>query len=140
MAKRTDDITEILKSSESLDDFLKENEGEFVFDKLSDWFEYYLITKKLEKAQVIADSGISREYAYQILKGEKNPSRDKLIMLCFGLQLNLEQTRRLLRYAGFGELYNKKLRDAIIMFGLSHGYDIRRVNEDLYDRGEEILK
>ena len=140
MKKSTDDILESLKSKESLDEFLKENEGEFVFDTLKDWIEFYLITKKLNKSDVIAASGIGREYGYQIINGTRNPSRDKLIMLCFGLRLTLEQTQNLLKYAGFGELYSKNLRDAVILFGLTHGFSIIDLNIILVDKGLEELK
>ena len=140
MKKSTDDILKSLKSKDSLDDFLKENESEFDFDSLCDYIEYHLITNKLSKADVIAASGIGREYGYQIINGTRKPSRDKLIMLCFGLRLTLEQTQRLLRYAGFGELYPKNRRDAVISYGLTHGYSIIDMNISLVDHNLDELK
>ena len=80
-----------------------------------------------------ADSGIDKTYVYQIFKGEKKPSRDKLIAIAFGLTLNVEETQRMLKLAGHSELYSRVGRDALILFCIHNGKDIKYTNDALYE-------
>lgn len=68
------------------------------------------------------------------------PSRDKLIAIAFGLGLNCDETNALLKKCRFAQLYSKDARDAVIIFGLTHGKDIDETNNDLEKRNFELLK
>ena len=47
---------------------------------------FYMKQKGLKKEDVVSRSMLGN-YAYYIISGKKtNPSRDKMIMLCFGLR------------------------------------------------------
>jgi hypothetical protein len=78
-------------------------------------------------------------YAYQIFSGKRKPSRDKLLCLCRGMELNSVETNQLLKSAGFAPLYPKNKRDSIIMFGFEKGQSVVDINEVLYDNGEKTL-
>ena len=67
------------------------------------------------------------------------PSRDKLIALAFGLQLTAEETQTMLKLSGYGELYVRDIRDAIILYALQRNKNIFETNELLYQRGFHIL-
>ena len=140
MKKTTSDLLKSLKSSPSVDRYLKENQNELFFDSAADLIEYYLITKKLKKAEVIERSHMDRTYAYQIMKGTKlNPGRDKLIMLCYGLTLNVEETNRVLKMSGYPELYPRNLRDVVIIRGIIERKSILDVDIKLYEMGLELF-
>ncbi|MED9969442.1 MAG: hypothetical protein UFA98_05455 [Ruminococcus sp.] len=142
MKKPTSDLLKSLKNSPSVDYYLKENQNELFFDSAADLIEYYLITKNLKKAEVIERSHMDRTYAYQIINGsKKNPGRDKLIMLCYGLTLNLEETNRVLKMSGYPELYPRNLRDVVIIRGILERKSILDVDIKLYEMGlEEFIK
>lgn len=140
MKKSTDELLKSLKSKPTLDEFLNENEGELLFDTLTDWIEYHIIKKGLNKADVVRESNLARTYAYQIINGVKKPSRDKLIMLCFGLHLSLDETQHLLKRNGYSELYPRDLRDSIIIFCILHGYKLIDANIMLEEKGMKILE
>lgn len=140
MKKTTGDLLKSLKSKATVDDYLTENSNELIFDTLPDWIEFHMIKKKLDKADVVRASNITRTYAYQIINGDKKPSRDKLIMLCFGLRLTLDETQQILRRTGYSELYPRDLRDSIIIFALLHGYSVVDLNILLAEKNAAILE
>lgn len=67
------------------------------------------------------------------------PSRDKLLAIGFGLQLDLDEMDKLLRQAGYSPLYARSKRDAIIIRAIVHGKSIFAVNEMLFDNEFETL-
>lgn len=80
--------------------------------------------KGLKVSQVIAASGISKNYAYNILNGDKkNPGRDKVIALCVGSSMNYSQTQRALELARVAPLYPKDERDIRIAVAINTGVE-----------------
>ena len=101
------------------------------FGALSEMIDYYRTRKGLEKADVWHDSGLTKGYAYEIMSGKstKNFSRDKVIMLCFGLKLTVDEAQQLLKKSGYAPLYARDTRDSIIIYSLEHNISI--VNTDI---------
>ena len=98
-----------------------------------------LADKAMKKADVIARSGVEVHYAYQIFSGAKVPTRDKVLMLCFGFGLTAEETQELLKITGYPQLYSKNQRDNAILFGLTKKLTMIEMNNLLYDLDVEIL-
>ena len=140
MKKTTGELIDSLKRKDTVDDFLSENGNELLFDTLPDWIEFHMIKKGLGKADVVKESNISRTYAYQIINGDKKPSRDKLIMLCFGLRLSLDETQHILKRNGYSELYPRDLRDSVIIFGILHENTVIDLNILLAEKNLSILE
>ncbi len=142
MKKSTDELMNILKSKKSVDEYFSENDDEIFFGALSDLINYYIATKKLEKSEVVRKSGMNRGYCYEILSGkkEKNISRDKVIMICFGLGLSIEESEQLLKKSGYNPLYSRDTRDSIIAFSLKEGIGIIDTNIKLSEYNLEILE
>lgn len=92
-----------------------------------------------EKSTVIKNSELNEIYGYQIFSGKRIPSRDKLISISFGLELSLEETQTLLKYAGFAPLYPKQKRDSLLIWGKNHQFSIYQINELLYTENEDTL-
>ena len=99
MKKSTDDLMNSLKQAPSVEDYFDENDSEIFFGSLSEMIDYYRTRKGLEKADVWHDSGLTKGYAYEIMSGKstKNISRDKVIMICFGLKLTVDEAQQLLK-------------------------------------------
>ena len=98
-----------------------------------------LALKKLKKADVVRASLLDRTYVYKIFAGEKNPTRDKLIALAFGLHLTDLETQKMLKLSGNRELYARDERDALILFSLQQNKTIFELNEMLIDHELVIL-
>lgn len=82
---------------------------------------------------------MSEVYLHQVFAGRRNPSRSRLLCLCFGLQTTVEETQELLKQCGFARLYSKSRRDAIILYGILNGQDLFTVNDKLFAENEETL-
>ena len=65
--------------------------------------------------------------------------QSKVLAFAFGLKLGLDDTDRLLKYAGYSPLYARNKRDAIIISAIDKKGSIFTVNEMLYDNGFKIL-
>lgn len=96
--------------------------------------------RKLTKAEVIRSSGIERHYAYQILSGKKTPSRDKLLMFCFGLEMTAEEAQHFLLECSAPLLYAKNKRDNVILFALENRLTVIELNELLYELKLDIFE
>ena len=106
---------------------------------LSAYLNQLLEEKGLRRADVVRAANLNETFGYQIFKGQRSPSRDKVLQLAFALRCDLTETNRLLKAAGANELYCKDRRDAIILFCIDHGWELQRANEELYRFGEETL-
>ena len=135
MKKPTDDLWNEMLGTDSVDEFFKNNSEEIIFNGLEELIEFHIKTKNLKKSKVFEDAMIERHFGYQIIGGTRNPSRNKLIQLCFGLKLNLSEAQRLLKTGGCRELYIRDPRDAVIAFALRDGKSLNDVNIELDEKG-----
>lgn len=106
---------------------------------LAQYLQELLEEKRLERAQVIRMANLNETFGYQIFKGERNPSRNKVLQIAFAMALTLRETNRALSAAGVNELNCKDRRDAIIIFCIDRGCSLQKVNEELYRFGEETV-
>lgn len=127
MKKSTEELFTILKNS-SLDAYLSDNAGELIENPICNYLNAIIEEKALKKADVIRKSNIQTNYAYQIFSGLKIPSRDKLIALCFGMELSLSEMQTLLKYAGYAPLYPRNKRDSVIIDSLEKHEDVITCN------------
>lgn len=106
---------------------------------LSEYLQRLLEEKHLERAQVVRMANLNETFGYQIFKGERNPSRNKVLQIAFAMALSLRETNRALSAAGVNALNCKNRRDAIIIFCIDRGCFLQKVNEELYRFGEETV-
>ena len=139
MKKSTDELLKALKSNNHIEDFFKENASELIFESLAEQIAFYMKQKGLKKSEVVNRSMLGT-YAYNIINGDrKNPERDKLIMLCFGLRLTAEEANRLLKMSSNGELYVRNPRDMVLIYALDRGQSVIDANNKLDELGLDPL-
>lgn len=138
--KSTDDLVNEIAKSENILDFLAENHGEMQLGGLPQYLEDWLQQKNLSKADVVRRSNLNRAYVYQIFLGRKYPSRDKVIALAFGMDLTAGETQKLLKQAGYRELYPRDPRDALLLYAVGHDMTILEANQLLYDKNIDVLE
>ena len=132
-------ILEELQLCPNFRSFYDENRDYMVEQTLSQLLEQLLAEKGLKKSQVIRNAEISEVYGYQIFSGIRIPDRKKLLALAVGMTLNIEQTQKLLKSAGYPPLYAKLPADSIVLFGLCKGMSVVQINELLFEYGLETL-
>lgn len=138
--KTTDELRHEIQAATDIVDYLEANREEIHSGGLPERFSEWLAAKGCTKSDVIRRSGLNRVYVYQIFAGLKRPSRDKLIAISFGFAMDLDETNKLLKQAGYGELYPRDIRDAIIIKAVSQRNSIIDCNEMLYDHEIEVLE
>ena len=139
MNKDTSKIVEELGICSDFNTFYTENKDYMVSDTLSSLLEKLLAEKGLKKSQVIKNSELAEIYAYQIFSGVRVPERKKLLSLAVGMSLNLDEVQRLLKCAGYSQLYIKLPFDSIIIYGICKKLSVMEINNLLYDYELETL-
>ncbi|MCL2632889.1 MAG: hypothetical protein FWD34_00050 [Oscillospiraceae bacterium] len=95
--------------------------------------------KDISHESVIKKADIARTYGHQLFSGTRKPTRDRVIQLAFGFEMDYEETQKFLVVARKSQLYPKIKRDAIIIFALKNGYGVVDVQSALYDLSIPIL-
>lgn len=140
MSKNTQELLEILKNTNSIETYFKQESEHFSVIPLPEYLEQLLEKHGLKKSQCIEDANLQRNYGYQIFSGERTPSRDKVIALCLAMHLSLEEVHALLCSTGYADLYAKNKRDSVLIFGITKGLSLLDTNELLYELGEDVIE
>lgn len=139
MIKKTDEMQQEIMSADNIYDMLDKNHESFRFEELSEYLKGLLDRKNIKPADAIRKSGIDRCYGHQIFSGKKVPSRDKLIALSFGMELDLDEVNDLLKISRNRTLYARDQRDAVIIFAFTNKLNIIETNQLLFDKEIEII-
>ncbi len=140
MKKTTAQLLDALKKNKNIKHFLNSNKDEFINSDLAQYLNELLIQKNIDKARAIENANLNTQYGYQIFAGQRNPSRDKLLQLAFGMALDLKCTQRLLNIAGASELYPRNQKDSIIIFALNNSLSLMECEELLEEMGEYTIQ
>ena len=137
--KDTDDLQQELMVAVDLNQFIEDNEDKFSRENVAEVINNLFLQKNISKAFLAKNSGVSEVYLHQVFAGHRNPSRNRLLCLCFGLSATLEETQTLLKQCGYAQLYSRKKRDAVVIYGLLHGMSLYEVNDKLFLENEDTL-
>lgn len=95
--KPTDDLQNELMSEPSFDSYMNENRLFFSQQSVAELLTALYEQQDISKAALARKAGMSEVYLHQVFAGRRNPSRDRLLCLCVGLGVTLEETQRLLK-------------------------------------------
>ena len=137
--KDTNNLRQELMETPDLDQCLSENQDNFDTGTVCDLLNRLFQKRNISKATLAKRAGISEVYLHQVFAGRRNPSRNRLLCLCFGLSATLEETQELLKQCGHAQLYLKNRRDAIIFYGIANQMDLYAMNDKLFAENEETL-
>lgn len=105
------------------------------------FMEQMLKEKKMKRKTVAARSGLSEDYTYKLLNGNKKTTeRDYILAICLALRLSLAQTQHALRCLGMPLLGRGDTRANLIMLGIENGLDMYRLNEYLEAQHLPMIK
>jgi hypothetical protein len=109
------------------------DESEYDVPPLNEYITALCKDRNAVPQHIIEKADIERTYGHQLFNGTRTPSRDKVLQLAFGFELDFDETQKLLTVARKSILYPKIKRDAVIIYALNHGYDIVAVQTSLFD-------
>lgn len=134
--KSTDELLNLLQNLD-IDEFKKEDSFQDI--NFSAYLNELLDTHGLQARDIIIKLNMERSYAYQILKGRRNPTRNFLIRIAFLCQLSVDETQKLLTVGNRPILYPRNRFDAAVLYCIQHNLNEEELNELLMDIGEEVL-
>lgn len=142
MQKTTEVLINELKTTKNVDKFVNENTGELQELSLSACLRELLEKYGMEKSEVFRKAGMSdNTYGYELFRNdEKKASRDKLIRICIGFPLTIEEAQRVLRCGKVRPLYPRDERDAYILYALNKGFSLDELNDLLYEHKLELFE
>ena len=91
--KTTDDLSQALMAESNIDSYLRENQPFFAGQSIAELLAVYYERTDLSKAALARKAGMSEVYLHQVFAGRRNPSRDRLLCLCVGLETSLEEAQ-----------------------------------------------
>jgi transcriptional regulator with XRE-family HTH domain len=131
-----------LNSDEDIDirQWLDNHKGDMIDETLKEHLNELLFQKGISVSDVVKCSGLDKSYVFQIFNGiKKNPSRDKLIAIAFGLHLSIDETQKTLKIAGYKELYPKQKRDVVIFLSIKNHKTVFEADDELDELGFKTL-
>ena len=140
--KTTEVLMNELKNADKIESFVTENIDEIHELSLSAFLRELLDKYKVDKSDVFRRGGMTgSNYGYEIFRtDEKKASRDKLLRLCIGFPLTVDEAQKVLRYGQVRPLYPRDERDAYILFALNKKYTMDELNNLLYDNNLETFE
>ena len=123
------------KKAGSLDDVIKG-----IYKESFEKHLQKLINKKgLKNSEVYAAANISKQYFSKLIKGQVKPSKEKVLALAVGLQLNMDETVDFLKLAGYA-LSPISQTDAVVEYFIEHeDYNVLKIDIVLFDYGLDPL-
>ena len=101
-------------------------------DSFPAFMDQMLKEHHLKRSTVARRSGLSQDYLYKLLRGDKRTTeRDYIIAICMAAGLNIAQTQHALRIYGMPLLDRKDLRSNIIYVNIDEGASIDALNDRL---------
>lgn len=142
MQKSTEMLINELKTTDKIESFVTENANEIHELSLSEYLRELLKTYGYDKSEVFKRAGMSdTNYGYELFRNDtKKASRDKLIRLCIGFPLSVDEAQKVLRYGKVRPLYPRDERDAYILFGLNKKYSLDEINDLLYEHNLALFE
>lgn len=139
MSKRTDELSYELEKSQCIHNYMEANEAEFDDKNFFSFLSTLIADSGKPKTRIVTDSCISEPYLYNLLRGEKRPSRNSVIKLAFGLGLTLETTERFLMLAGYSSFYVRHKRDALLKYAFQNSMNISEADNLLVEYGFSVI-
>ena len=138
-SKSTDDLQQELMEQPNLNAYIHDNQEQFSDSSMLSLLTELFARKKLSKAELARQAGISEVYLHQVFAGRRRPSRDRLLCICLGVEATLDEAQKLLKQAGYAPLYPRRKREAIIAHGIIHRRPLREINDELFAENEKTL-
>lgn len=113
-----------------LGDYINRNTGSSV-----NYLQQLINKKGMSNAEVYKRANLSKQYFSKMMRGQVNPTKEKLLCIAVALKLNLDETTDFLRLGGYALTpYNKM--DLVFEYFISHhNFDIFSIDIALFDLG-----
>jgi len=119
------------KYSESLEESLKKIH-KYSF---AGYLQQLINKKGMKNSEVYATANITKQYFSKLINGKVNPSKEKVIALAIGLHLNMDETKDILKIAGYAFSPFSQTDTVVKYFINNKDYNVIKLDILLYDFG-----
>ncbi len=134
---KTDELEQILKGThpDDVEQYSMDNADELLSEDrdFRDYMKGKLKEKGLKMQEVLIRADISLNYGYKLFSQEKTTrQRDTILRICYGAELDFDETQHVLKLYHMPLLYARDKRDAMLISCFNHRIGgIIEVNEML---------
>jgi hypothetical protein len=108
--------------------------------EFSSYIKDYLERNSISLSSLQKKSYIERSYFYQIVRGCKNPGRDKVVSIALAAGMTLQDAQLALQKAGGWSLCCVDPRDCVLIYAVNKSLSIAETNSLLEHYGEGRLE
>ncbi len=141
MSKNTTELLHELeeaKTTKEFQDFIKHNDSEMQRASFGDIVLRLCARYEMTASSLQPQIAISKSQFYNLLNGTRNPSKESVLKIAFGLKITQSELNELLRASGYQSLDPKNREDAIIIFGLDNKKEVGKIDELLKEYHSKI--
>lgn len=139
--ENTEELLNQLSDKETeFSEFVNKAENSFVKKDVNDSWLGLIEKSELSKSDIINKSDIGYTYFYDILRGKKCPSRDKIVRLVLAMKLGLEECQKLMKLYNWAPLYAKDKRDSAMIYAVNKSFSVWQLDDLLAENKLEALK
>lgn len=128
---RSHKYSESRKHTESLEESLKKIH-KYSF---AGYLQQLINKKGMKNSEVYATANITKQYFSKLINGKVNPSKEKVIALAIGLHLNMDETKDILKIAGYAFSPFSQTDTVVKYFINNKDYNVIKLDILLYDFG-----
>ena len=129
-----------LFKSPSIDSYFEKNSGKYrELPTLTDYINDLCKRRDEKPERVLKRGDIETSYGHRIFAGGRNPSRDTVLQLAFGFEMDADEAQELLKIARYAPMHPRVKRDAVIAYCLNNHVSITQMQDYLYENGMPIL-
>ncbi len=133
----TEEMWGRLFSAPSIDRYLAANDE--LIPKFSDYISGLCKARGERPEKVIRRGNIESSYGHRIFSGARKPSRDTVLQIAFGFEMDSEEAQQLLKIAREAALHPKVKRDAVIAYCLHNKISFMETQQYLFDNGMPLI-
>lgn len=137
--KSTDELLRLLYMESSLDHLLSQSESSL---RAPDFAAHITALSKRRgepPERIINRANIEKSFGHQLFSGRRKPSRDTVLQLAFGFELDYPAAQELLSAAQKNLLYPRVKRDLVVIFCLHHRCSVVECQMCLQEHGLPLL-
>ena len=141
MSKNTTELVQELEQAKNtleFQEFLKRNHREMQRASFGDIVLRLCARYETTASCLQPQIAISKSQFYNLLNGTRNPSKESVFKIAFGLQITPGELDELLQASDYQALDPKKREDAIIIFGLENKKEVGKIDELLRSYNSKI--
>ncbi len=135
----TEELLELLFMESSLEHLMNSDRSSLTLPGFAEYITALCARREEPPERVIRRADLEKSYGHQLFSGRRSPSRDTVLRLAFGLELDYEGTQELLKVARKSRLHPKVKRDMVLIYCLYHGYTLVRCQNALLEYGLPVL-